>query len=114
MSEAPQETPIELLKLLVKLYDELDVNFPVSSEAFLVSNFDELFQQLKIKVDDINLLEAVCKNLPILTELQGLMLKLSQPEAPSSISIVVLDLEILLDQAIQTITFKRYSATYVG
>lgn len=36
-------------------------------------------------------------------------MKLSQLEAPSSIPNMVLDLEILLDQVIQTVAFKRDS-----
>lgn len=66
-------------------------------KALLVSDFDELFQQLKSKMADINLLEVVHANLSIIVELQELMSKLSQPESLSSISIVVLDMEIILD-----------------
>lgn len=64
-------------------------------------------------MDIIDLLEVARANIPILAELQELMLKLIQLEAPSSISIVVLDLETLLDQAIQTVAFKRDSSRCV-
>lgn len=79
----------------------------------LIPDFDQLFQQLKIKLASVDLLEVVPANLLILTELQELMLKLSQPKTLSLISIMVLDLEILLNQAILTITFKRDSSRCV-
>ncbi|XP_050888907.1 uncharacterized protein LOC127094081 [Lathyrus oleraceus] len=79
MSEEPQETPIKLFKRLVESYDDPNVNSPASLEELLVSNFSELFQQLKSKMADLNLLEVVCDNPPIFSELQELMSKLSQP-----------------------------------
>lgn len=97
MSGAPQETPIKLLKYLIESYDEPDVNSSAMLKELLVSDFDELFQQLKSKIADINLLEVVDANLSVIIELQELMSKLSQPESLSSISIVVLDMEIILD-----------------
>lgn len=60
--------------------------FPISTSSF---------QHLKSKMADINLLEVVHDNLPVLAELQELMSILSQSEASSSISNVVLDLELL-------------------
>lgn len=108
MSEAPQETQIKLFKCFVESFNEPGVNSLASPEELLVSNFDELFQQLELEMANLNLLEIVCENLPVLTELQELMSKLSQPEAPSLISIVVLNLEILSDQAIQIIALKRH------
>lgn len=94
MSQEPQETPIKLFKHLVESYDEPDVNSPSSHEALLVSYFGELFQQLKSKIDDLNLLEVVRDNLPVLSELQELLSKFSQPGAPSLITIIILDMEL--------------------
>lgn len=88
----PEETSIKLFKQLVESYDKLAIDSPTSREAFPFPDFDELFQQLKKKVASIDLLESARANLPILVELQELMLKLSRPKAPSSISNMVLDL----------------------
>ncbi|KAI5394820.1 hypothetical protein KIW84_061437 [Lathyrus oleraceus] len=107
LSEEPKETPVELFKCLIESCDELDMGSPSFLKASSVSDFDELFQQLKLKVASINLLEVSRANLPILDELQELMFKLSGLEAPFSISTAVLDLEILLDQAIQIVASKR-------
>lgn len=114
MSEKPQETPIKLFKRLVESYDEPDVNSLASPEELLVSNFGELFQQLKSKMDDLNLLEVVYDNFPVFSELQELMSKFSQPEPPSLITIILLDIEILLDQAIQIVALKRNYVRCVG
>lgn len=70
--------------------------------------------RLKTKVADINLLESSRNNFHILTELQGFMLKLSQSEAPSFISTVVLDLKILLDQAIKLYPLKGIFLDVLG
>lgn len=113
LSEVPEETQIELFKHPIDSYDKHAMGFTTLPEASLIPDFDQLFQQLKIKLASVDLLEAVPANLLILTELQELMLKLSQSKTLSLISTVVLDLEILLNQAILTIAFKRDSSRCV-
>lgn len=108
-----EEIPVELFKCVVESYGELVMESLASPKASPIFDFDELFQQLKLKVASIDLLEDAHANLPILDELQELVLKLSLLEAFALIYIMVLDLEILLDQAIQTVASKGDSAKRV-
>ena len=68
LSEAPEETPAEPFKRLIESYDKLSIDSSTSPEASMVSNFDELFQQLKLKVANVDLLEPTRINLLILAK----------------------------------------------
>lgn len=74
-----------------------------SLALFVVSSapdFDDLLRKLKSKIANLDLLGTIANDLPIIVEVRELVYRMVQLEAPAAISAFVLDLEILMDQAV--------------
>lgn len=62
-----------------------------------IDKYIELFGMLKSKLVGINFLQTVRGDLVVLSEIQGLLLKLNKPDVPGPIVDIILDFKPLLE-----------------
>lgn len=106
MLDNQEENPVEAFKKLINSQETLAYKSPASSEA--CTNipsyvFAELFQQLKSKLVDMDLIQTIENNPATIFEIKGFLSKLNIPEAPEYIVNFVLDFEPFLKQIAQVV-----------
>lgn len=103
------------LKLSKKPVHSQKTKYHVSSDGCVEASNDmfiELFQQLKSKVVDMDLIQTMEGNDTAIFEVNGFLSKINKPEGPDSIVDFVLDLEDFLEKTTQVINLKRESTNY--
>lgn len=85
---------------MVHQYEDLNDVSPISPEAPIKFNFDELFHYLKSKMVDMDLIWSVQDDPVSIFEHQWLVPKLNKLEALYSITAIVPNLETCLEQAV--------------
>lgn len=97
---------VAFFKPPIGLYDDVHLALSDVSSA---SDFDKLLRKLKSKIVGLYLLGVVSNDLPILVEVRELVSRLVHSDVPTVIFAFVLDLEILLDQAVSVTNLKKSS-----
>lgn len=103
------------MKLSKKFVHSQETKSHASSDGCVEASSDmfiELFQQLKSKVVDMDLIHTMEGNDTSIFEVNGFLSKMNKPEGLNSIIDFVLDLEDFLEQTAQVINLKRESTNY--
>lgn len=97
MLDNQDENSVEAFKKFTNSQETLTYKSPASSEA-CTNMFAELFQQLKSRLVDMDLIQTIEDNPATIFEIKRFLSKLNKPEAPESIVNFVLDFESVLKQ----------------
>lgn len=96
------EDPVEIFRRIIENPEVLSPNSHVGP----LDNYNELFGQLKPKLAAIDFLQTIRDDPIVQLEIQGLLLKMRKPDVLDPIANIVLDIEPLLEQAVQVVRQK--------